>query len=523
MTDANVRRDAAFANDSWSNRVLLLSLAGIFFLTLYPFRFAHQESARFLFPFSLNGWGKGMSVVDMFLNVLLFIPFGFGLAEKLRGRGRSKVSAFLVAYLSGALVSYLVEFLQIYIPFRDSGWGDVITNSSGAAIGALMFDSAGAVIIAWFAARERSLDSWLSLPKIGVFASLYIGLWCVLAAPLQRQAKLVNWTRDSFLVIGNTASLHPAQPWKGRISELEIWDHAIPAGIAERLTTSASTGGQQPEPVAAYDFSAGAPFQDGRDFLPELNWASPAPTASSGDSLLLDGKSWLISAGPASALVSSIESTGQFALHVVCESAETHETGTRVVSLSSPTGAVNMDVGQYGSALSFWFRNRFSARRARMTWVVPQVFAQNQLRNILISFNGSTASLFVDGHKYGHPYDIGPGLALARYVRRVDAKELDGYRYVFYAIIFFPAGCLVGFAWRKSDVSRIGRATFVAVAFLLSSLALEWVLAHAAGRAISWQTIGLSFLLALIASLWINADQNSSHALRMQRETISAR
>lgn len=523
MTDANLRRSAAPANGYWSNRVLLLSLAGIFFLTLYPFRFVHQESTRFLFPFSLNGWGKGTDALDIFLNVLLFIPYGFGLAEKLREQGRAKKSTFWIVYISGAVLSYAVEFLQIYVPARDSGWGDVITNSSGAAIGALLFESAGAGIIAWFTVRERRLDSWLSIPKIGIFAFLYIGFWCVIAAPLQRQAKLVNWTHDSFLTVGNSALLHPARAWKGRIVELEIWDRAIPAEIAKQLTGSAGVDDRSPHPLIAYSLSGAAPFQDEEHFLPELNWASASPPAASAGGAELDGKSWLISAGPASTLVSSIESTGQFALQIQCESAESTESGAHILSLSSPSGSVNLELEQDGSALAFWFQNRFSARRARMTWIVPQVFVANQVRKILLSFDGTAASLFVDGREYGHSYDLGPGVALARYVRRVKTIELDGYRYIFYTLIFFPTGCLLGFAWRKSDVAWINRALFFAVALFLSSLALEWVLAHAAGRAISWRTIAFSSLLALAASIWINADQSMAHTLRGQRETISVR
>jgi hypothetical protein len=523
MTDASLHRRSAHAQASWSSRVLLLSVAGIFFLTFYPFQFAHQKSAHFLFAFSLEGWGKGGNFLDLFLNVLLFIPFGFGLAESLRERGKSRLAAFFIVYVSGALLSYFVEFVQMFIPFRESGWGDIITNSSGAAIGAIIFELAGVATVEWFGRRERGMESWLSLPKIAVIASLYVGFWCVLARPLQKQNSLANWTQDAFLSLGDSASLHSAPPWKGRMLELDIWDHSVSAELARKITSQIPVGNQVTGALVAYNFSGSAPFQDDRRFSPNLDWASQAPASAINDDATFDGRSWLISAGPVPTLVRSIETTGQFAIHLVCQSAESAETDARIFSISSPSGAANLELSQSGSALAFWFRNRFSARRARMTWTVPQVFLPNQTRNLLLSFDGSSIRLFVNGQDFGHPYELGPSVALASYVRRVKNIELEGYRYIFYAIIFFPAGWLLGFTWRKSDRSWIGRGLFVIAGSLLPAMVLEWVLVDAAGRAASFQNVCFPALLAVAGSLWINADRSFFPVPSSQQEPIAVK
>ncbi len=521
MTDAKLHRRPAHEQTSWSNRVLLLSLAGIFFLTFYPFRFEYRESARFIFPFSLDGWGKGGNTLDAFLNVLLFVPFGFGLAEKLRERGQSKWAAFGIVYASGALLSYFVELVQMFIPFRDSGWGDIVTNSAGAAVGALIFEFAGIALVAWFGARERSLDSWLSLPKIGVFISLYIGLWCVLAGPLQRQIKLTDWTQDTFLAVGDSASLRSSPPWKGRIREIDIWNRAVPAELARKITSWTSGNRQSADPLITYRFSSGAPFQDDRHFLPNLDWASRAPSASAGDGAAFDGRSWLITAGPVSTLVRSIETSGQFALRIVCQSAEPMQNDARIVSISSPSGAANLELGQSGSAQAFWFRNPFSMQRSRMTWTVPKVFLTDQTRNLLLSFDGTSVRLFVNGRDFGHPYQLGPSIALASYVRHVKNIELEGYRYIFYAIIFFPAGCILGFAWRRSGRSWIGRGLFVIAGSVMPPMVLEWVLVDAAGRSVSFHNVCFAALLALAGSLWINADRSFFRARRSLHEPMA--
>ncbi len=525
MVDARLDPRLAHGQSSWSNRVLLLSLAGIFFLTFYPFRFEHQDSGGFLSPFALNGWGKGVDALDAFLNILLFVPFGFGLAEKLRERGQSKLRTFIAVYIFGALVSYFVEFLQLYIPGRDSGWLDVVTNSSGALVGACFFEAAGAAIIAWFVALERKLDSWLTLPKIGVLVLLYIGFWCVVVGPLQKQVKLTTWTSDSFLAVGHSASLSPGPAWRGRIFELDIWNRAVPASLAQRLTSADSAHSQFPGSLIAYRFSGQAPFEDNQHFLPSLDWASRSTSSASatGGGTALDGHSWLISTGSVPTLVSSIESSGQFALRLVCEPAEIKGVDARIVSLASPSKAVNLELKQYDSALAFWFRNKLSMQRSRMTWVVPHVFAGNQPRNVLLSFNGSAVSLYIDGRKSRHSYDFGPGLALAHYIRNVKSAELAGYGYILYAMIFFPAGCLLGFAWRRLDVRLLWRLIFLAAGFFLPAFAIEWVLMDAAGRSCSLQHIGLSAALAFAGSLWMNADRSFSVALRHESETAVAR
>jgi glycopeptide antibiotics resistance protein len=521
-TDANLQWRAAPAQTSWSNRVLLLSLAGIFFLTLYPFRFAHAQSARFLFPFSLNGWGKSFHVVDIFLNILLFVPFGFGLGEKLRERGRSKTAALLISYLCGALLSYFVEFLQIYIPPRDSGWGDVVTNSAGALLGAAMFESVGGAIVPWFSKQEQKLESWLSLPKIGVFVALYAGFWCVLAGPLQKQTRLTNWKSDSFIAIGKSASLRAGPAWTGRIFRIDLWNGAVAPEQARKITGSSAVEGEPAGPLATYQLSGPGPFQDTRQALPSLDWAL-RPSFAASEGAVFDGRSWLISVQPAPTLVNSIENSEQFALRVICHTAASPPTDARILSLSSPSGSENLALSQLGSALAFWYRNPLSMRRARMTWTAPGVFAPDQTRNLLLSFDGTAVSLFVDGRDYGHPYEFGPGVALAHYVRHIKAEELPGYSYIFYVIIFFPAGCLVAFAWRKSSVRRVTRACFLAAAWLLPALAFEWILADAARRSISLQDVCFAALIALAGSLWMNADQSYLPAMRNQDEPISVR
>src|SRR5258707_10264886 len=79
-----LRRSSA----AWANRILILSLLGICYLTLFPFvlrifppRVVHKSA------FLLGNSAKKPHSIDFLLNVLLFVPSAFGLPSQARMRG----------------------------------------------------------------------------------------------------------------------------------------------------------------------------------------------------------------------------------------------------------------------------------------------------------------------------------------------------------------------------------------------------------------------------------------------------
>ena len=133
MQDKNKGISAKVLRSGWSNRIFFSRRQESCFLPSIRFAstFMRRARRRFSFPFGQKhevGW----HFVDVFLNVLLFVPFGFALAAKLRERGNSRAFTLALALATGALFSYTIEFLQLYIPPRDSGWEDIFTNTSGS-------------------------------------------------------------------------------------------------------------------------------------------------------------------------------------------------------------------------------------------------------------------------------------------------------------------------------------------------------------------------------------------------------
>jgi len=74
---------------------------------------------------------------DVIANIIGFMPFGFVLCGFF-GMALPRGQAILVSTLVGGSLSLFVEFLQYYIPQRDSSLTDVMSNTTGTLLGALI-------------------------------------------------------------------------------------------------------------------------------------------------------------------------------------------------------------------------------------------------------------------------------------------------------------------------------------------------------------------------------------------------
>ena len=75
---------------------------------------------------------------DVVLNVLAYIPLGL-LARLYFGTRATRLPPFVCAVALGAALSLSMELAQLFIPNRVSSIQDVVANTSGTTIGALLF------------------------------------------------------------------------------------------------------------------------------------------------------------------------------------------------------------------------------------------------------------------------------------------------------------------------------------------------------------------------------------------------
>lgn len=95
------------------------------------------------FNFSRGYWSGNIK------NIVGFMPFGFCFFAWCR-IGTSSRRAMLITLALGALVSLTIEILQIFLPMRDSGTTDIITNLLGTWVGALCYERVSLMFLGTF-------------------------------------------------------------------------------------------------------------------------------------------------------------------------------------------------------------------------------------------------------------------------------------------------------------------------------------------------------------------------------------
>ena len=75
--------------------------------------------------------------VDVGMNIAGFVPLGLVVCSCLAWT-KSAWKAMLYTVIACGILSFMIEVLQYYIPRRGSGITDIITNTLGAALGAVL-------------------------------------------------------------------------------------------------------------------------------------------------------------------------------------------------------------------------------------------------------------------------------------------------------------------------------------------------------------------------------------------------
>ncbi len=204
--------------DASAERLGLATLAYVvvtaLVITLAPFRFSVQ---------AMHGLSTEWTKFDLVMNVVMFIPLGF-LYRVTRPRGATR--AWWMAVLLGALLSTSIEYAQLFEASRYSSLLDILTNTSGAAIGSWMFSRLSQRLRIGAAAVSTLA---LELPLMGLVYLLIPLLWLtgLSSAGTERAWLLLPMAAFGGAIIGavHGAYLQPAQRVgaRGLISSTAAW------------------------------------------------------------------------------------------------------------------------------------------------------------------------------------------------------------------------------------------------------------------------------------------------------------
>jgi len=152
------------------------------------------------------------NLADIVVNVLAYVPLGFS-AAWMSGRDATVRRAAIRAIIACALLSFCMEWLQMYLPMRRASTLDFLANSFGAVIGAC----GAAVIIGrprWGARLRRWREQAFIGGRLGDFGLTLLALWWVVhvnpaivlfAATFQPDAAVATDTATVLLESAQTA------------------------------------------------------------------------------------------------------------------------------------------------------------------------------------------------------------------------------------------------------------------------------------------------------------------------------
>jgi VanZ family protein len=120
-------------------------------------------------------WPRYTTATDISLNVVAYLPLGAMLFFALRPPLAAAV-AFVVATLLAATLSLLLESVQMFLPARIASNVDLISNSAGAALGAL----SALLLTLWNNPLAALRGRMVRAGKLGDCGLLVIAMWIVI-------------------------------------------------------------------------------------------------------------------------------------------------------------------------------------------------------------------------------------------------------------------------------------------------------------------------------------------------------
>lgn len=122
------------------------SVTAVVFLTLYPFTFEAFDRLfqlhHYVSGFKVGGYTRcctHLALLEPLANILLFLPVGFGLTGVFFRKTATWPRTFVLVLALSLGLSIVVEFLQVFQPWRSASLTDVFMNSAGGSLGFLGF------------------------------------------------------------------------------------------------------------------------------------------------------------------------------------------------------------------------------------------------------------------------------------------------------------------------------------------------------------------------------------------------
>jgi len=487
----------------WAPRIVTCSLLLVLFSTLFPFDFSFKDG--FSVKAIAGSFNNSSNLSDRLVNVLLFLPLGFGFTGLLQTKRLGTTAKLATVLIVSAGLSFTIEVLQVFLPSRASSLSDIVTNSLGGFLGFLCFHLWRFQILSSLLALIEKSKDYLSIKKLTAGFIGYMTLAFLISSVLPSATNLKNWDLTFPLLLGNERT--GDRSWQGYVSEVYIADRAISKEEVARVFSDKHFFDIIRDSLLAdYQLTGKGSYRDRTGHLPDLTWRGQSPNAQDGTGVFLTSNHWLETATPATSMTQRIRETSQFTLSTTVATADTAQTGpARIISLSSDHNQRNFTLGQQGTHLVFRLRTPVTGENGvPPELVVPNIFADPNPHHLVITYSGSVLQLYIDELQNSYSFalsELGP----------------KSYKILYYELIFIPLGSLLALIAIISKGRLIFYIFLMYGGVLLPSLLLEGILASGSGRSISLENLLLSILITAGTMLifkvrvpsWVKSDMVS--------------
>jgi len=465
----------------WGTVALTYGVLLVLAVTLFPYDFVFEEEFSTIGDrFRLLEVGK---LADFLLNVLLFLPLGFGLTCLAEKKKLARQTGLFVVLASGFFLSSSVEVLQVFLPSRFVSLVDVVANTAGTFLGFLVFRFWEPQILNCASTLLGSINKFITIKVVTASFIGYTALTLVVSIPLQQATSLTNWDDTFPLLLGNERTGN--RPWRGRVYQLQIANRAISEEeVAQAFFERGTFASIEGPLLGSYQLTQGRSYNDQTGHLPDLVWKGQPPDSRDNKNAFLGKVRWLQTMSPASALTRELRRTSQFTLSTTVATADTEQNGpARIISLSGDPYHRNFTLGQEKNHLVFRLRTPLTGENGlEPPLIVPNIFTSRNPRHLAVTYDGSSLRLYVDGLRHSHSLNLTPGATLFSNLFPIDARDMAGYKTLYYGFIFVPLGFLLALIVRLLNGRVIIQLLIVAVGVLLPPFVLESVLASVSGR-----------------------------------------
>ena len=492
----------------WANLLVTLGLIFVLIPTLFPYDFFFREIISQLnYEYLLSRTTRPSDTSDLIANVLLFIPFGFGvtcLSWKINLRAKSVL--FVVASSFG--LSFVVEFLQIFLPTRNPSYIDLSMNSFGGFVGFCCFKIFGLLTLHYVTALVKKTQRFLTIRTLTIAFIGYFSLFSLLSIKLQGAVELwnfSNWNLTYPLLLGN--ELSGDRPWRGQIfavcladrfaSEVEVArifnEHDAIKSNSEEIRKR-SCGMNRDSLVASYLLNE------------ESNQEQPNSVENEE---AVSPYIWLQS--KASAVVNKkLRQSSQLTLNTTLATADLNQSGpARIISISQDPFHRNLTLGQWVSHLSLRLRTPLTGENGtRPELVIPNVFANTKPHHLVVTYNGRLLSVYVDNIQQKYSIDLTSEAALfwslsPAFSSMIHLSSLNTqfYKFLYYGAAFVPLGILLAMISKFSSKRLLFSPALLIGGVLLPALLLSSLLSIEDERVINPGNLLLGLSIYICSTL----------------------